>query len=185
MSFYLKNHANLLDWKTALWLECTFLSHFICFYFNQTDANSFIFNSSLSISLLTDKKFRWSICSFWQNKPAWVLSLVCHAVFNNSYLEFRFSWNGLKSKNTSGRAVIPDILIIMFPRKGSDRLCKGSWHVSLQQCASYIGTLGDYKLLRPESGVSTKPQTQTSCHKMKLVLTPSDFPFCLWYTAWM
>ena len=161
------------------------LSHFICFYFNQTDANSLIFNSSLSISLLTVKKIRWSICSFWQNKLERGLSLVCHAVFNNSLLEFRFSWNGLKSKNISGRAVIPDILIIMFPRKGSDRLCKGSWHVSLQQRAFYIGTLGDYKLPRPETGLSTKPQIQTSCHIMKLVLTPSDFPFCLWYPAWV
>lgn len=62
------------------------------------------FNSSLGISLLTVKRFRWSICSFWQNKPVRVLSLVCHAVFNNSLLEFRVSWNGLKSKNISGRS---------------------------------------------------------------------------------
>lgn len=64
----------------------------------------FFFNSSLGISLLTVESFRWSICSFWQNKTISVLSLVCHAVFNNSLLKFRVSWNGLKSKNISGRS---------------------------------------------------------------------------------
>lgn len=149
MSFYLKNCVSLLDWKTAFDWECIFLSHFICFDSNQTDADPFIFNSSLGISLLTVKRFRWSICSFWQNKPARVLSLVCHAIFNNSLLEFRISWKGLKSKNIFAEAVLPDILIIMFPRKGNDRLCKRSWHVSLQLCAFYTGTWGYYKLLRP------------------------------------
>lgn len=81
-----------------------FLSHLNCFCSNQTDANSFIFNSSLGIPLFTVKRFGWSTCSFCKNKPVRVLSLVCHAVFNNSPLEFRVSWNGLKSKNISGRS---------------------------------------------------------------------------------
>lgn len=33
-----------------------------------------------------------------------ILSLVCHAAFNNFPLKFWVSWNGLKSKNISGRS---------------------------------------------------------------------------------
>lgn len=63
-----------------------------------------VFNSSLGIPLLTVKRFRWSICSFWQNKFVSVFSSVCCAVFNNAPLEFGVSWIGLKSKNISGRS---------------------------------------------------------------------------------
>lgn len=62
------------------------------------------FNSSRGIPLPPVKRFRWSICSFWQKEPVKVLSSVCRAVFNNSPLAFRVFWNGLKSKNISGRS---------------------------------------------------------------------------------
>lgn len=85
-------------------IKSEYFSHPKCFCSNQTDANSFIFNSSLGIPLLTVMRFRRRVCSFWQNKPVRVLSLVCRALFNNSLLEFGVSWNGLKSKNISGRS---------------------------------------------------------------------------------
>jgi hypothetical protein len=105
MSSYLYYYVSLLNQKGSCWLRVSisFPSHLLLLWSNWC-WSFYFFNSSPGIPPLTVKRFRRSICSLWQNKSVGVFSSVCHAVFNSAPLEFGVSWNGLKSKNISGRS---------------------------------------------------------------------------------
>lgn len=64
---------------------------------------SFIFFLDKRVFTLLARNFEWvSVHVFLLTVG--ILSLVCHSAFNNFPLKFWVSWNGLKSKNISGRS---------------------------------------------------------------------------------